>query len=105
MKVGIQRGGDGVLCWNGEAIRAYAAGVDQREQAVSAANPDVEVLPGTVTCHGCVALEYDNGAQCTAELHRTLYRVRGEVGPRPADAAAPLREVPGLRSRIDLDVV
>ena len=48
-----KQGGDGVACWNAEAITAYAAAVDAREAALASANPDLVVTPGLVKCYGC----------------------------------------------------
>ena len=53
MRVEIKQGGDGVSCWNAEAITAYAAAVDAREAALASANPDLDVTPGRVKCYGC----------------------------------------------------
>ncbi|HYI55715.1 MAG TPA: hypothetical protein VEX57_17240 [Microlunatus sp.] len=101
MRVDIKSGGDGVACWNAEAITAYAEAVDARETALTAANPDLVVTPGLVKCYGCETLEFDMGVGCTAKLIRTLYAVAGEVEPRPADAAGSLADITGLRNRID----
>lgn len=101
MRVEIRTGGDGVACWNGQAIREYAAGVDQREQQLAAANPDLTVLAGQVKCYGCEVMEYDYGTRCTATLTRTRYTVEGEIAPRPEDAAGSLLDIPGLVSKIE----
>ncbi|HEY5786633.1 MAG TPA: hypothetical protein VIT65_17845 [Microlunatus sp.] len=101
MRVGIKQGGDGVACWNAEAIAAYAADIDAREAALAAANPDLVVTPGLVKCYGCEKLEFDMGIGCTAMLTRTLYSVAGEVAPRPADAAGSLADIPDLQGRIE----
>jgi len=101
MRVGIKEGGDGVACWNAEAIADYAAAIDAREAALAAANPDLVVTPGLVKCYGCEKLEFDMGIGCTAMLTRTLYSVADEVAPRPADAAGSLSDIAGLRGRID----
>jgi hypothetical protein len=103
MQVEIKQGGDGVACWNAEAIAAYAAAVDARETALAAANPDLVVTPGLIKCYGCETLEFDMGFGCTARLTRTLYAVADEVAPRPADAAGSLADIPHLRGRIDAD--
>ncbi|HYI57847.1 MAG TPA: hypothetical protein VEX66_06740 [Microlunatus sp.] len=103
MRVEIKQGGDGVACWNAEAIAAYAASVDVREAALAAANPDLVVTPGLVKCYGCERLEFDMGFGCTAKLTRTLYAVADEVAPRPADAAGSLADIAGLQGRIDAD--
>lgn len=102
MRVDIKEGGDGVACWNAEAIAAYAAAIDAREAALAAANPDLEVTPGRVKCYGCQVNDFALGIRCTAELTRTLYAVTGEVAPRAADAVGSLADVTGLRNRIDL---
>ena len=101
MRVEIKQGGDGVSCWNAEAIAAYAAAVDAREAALAAANPDLVVTPGLVKCYGCEQLEFDMGFGCTAKLTRTLYAVADEVAPRPADAAGSLSDITHLHGRID----
>ena len=101
MRVEIKQGGDGVSCWNAEAIAAYAAAVDAREAALAAANPDLVVTPGLVKCYGCEQLEFDMGFGCTAKLTRTLYAVADEVAPRPADAAGSLSDIMHLQGRID----
>ena len=80
MRVEIKEGGDGVACWNRDAIAAYAASIDAREAALGDANPDLVITPGLVKCYGCEVLEYDMGTRCTAELTRTLYAVRRRGG-------------------------
>jgi hypothetical protein len=101
MRVEIKQGGDGVSCWNAEAIAAYAEAVDAREAALAAANPDLVVTPGLVKCYGCEQLEFDMGFGCTAKLTRTLYAVADEVAPRSADAAGSLSDITHLQGRID----
>ncbi len=101
MRVDIKEGGDGVACWNAEAIVAYAAATDAREAALAAANPDLVVTPGRVKCYGCQVNDFALGIRCTAELTRTLYAVTGEVAPRLADAAGSLADIAGLQNRID----
>lgn len=101
MQVQIRSGGDGVACWNTEAVLAYASAVDEQEARVAAGNPDVDVRPGKVSCYGCEVMEYDLGVRCTASLTRTLFSVRGEVSPRTADAAAPITAIPGMVTRLD----
>jgi hypothetical protein len=101
MRVDIKEGGDGVACWNAEAITAYAAAVDAREAALASANPDLDVTPGLVKCYGCQVNDFALGIRCTAELTRTLYAVAGEVAPRAADASGSLADIPGLRSRVE----
>ena len=86
MLMEIREGGDGVACWNTDAIAAYVTAINDREAALSDANPDLRVTPGRVKCYGCEVLEFDMGTRCTAELTKTLYAVEGEVGPRRADA-------------------
>ena len=103
MRVEIKSGGDGISCWNAEAIAGYAASVETREVALAEANPDLVVTPGLLKCYGCEVLEFDMGTRCTAELTRTLYSIDGEVSPRDADAAASLAEIPGMRTRIDAE--
>lgn len=103
MQLEIREGGDGVACWNVDAITAYVAAINDREAALSDANPDLCVTPGRVKCYGCEVLEFDMGTRCTAELTKTLYAVEGEVGPRRADASASLSEILGLLTRIDPD--
>jgi hypothetical protein len=105
VEVHTRSGGDGVLCWNVEPMRAYAHEIEGRQIQLTGANPDLVVTPGRITCHGCVALEYGNGYQCTAELTRTLYSVPGEVAPRAEDAAAPLSTIPGFRTRLESETV
>ncbi|HEU5485512.1 MAG TPA: hypothetical protein VFU98_11440 [Microlunatus sp.] len=101
MRVDIKQGGDGMACWNAEAITAYAAAADAREAALGTANPDLVITPGLIKCYGCEELEFDMGTRCTAELTRTLYAVADEVAPRPSDAAGSLADIPGLRPRIE----
>lgn len=101
MRVEIKQGGDGVACWNAEAIAAYAVAADAREAALAAANPDLVVTPGLVKCYGCETLEFDMGFGCTGKLTRTLYAVAGEVAPRAADAAGSLSDIAHLQGRID----
>ena len=70
MQVDIKEGGDGVACWNAEAITAYAAATDARETALASANPDLIVTPGRVKCYGCQVNDFALGIRCTAELTR-----------------------------------
>ena len=70
MRVEIKQGGDGVACWNAEAIAAYAAAVDAREAALAAANPDLVVTPGLVKCYGCEAAGVRHG-----------FRLHGQADP------------------------
>src|SRR3712207_7121413 len=81
MHVGIKEGGDGVRCWNRQAVTAYAEQVNRREAQIAQQNPDVVVLPGRLVCYGCEVMEYDYGIKCTAQLTRTRYAVRGETEP------------------------
>ena len=104
MHVGIKDGGDGVPCWNRQAVTAYVDQVNHREQQVAERNPDVVVLPGRLVCYGCEVMEFDYGVKCTASLTRTRYAVRGETEPRAEDAAGSLLEVEGLRSRAPADL-
>src|SRR3712207_8630007 len=99
MHVGIKEGGDGVRCWNRQAVLAYADQVNSREVQIAQRNPDVAVLPGRLVCYGCEVMEYDYGIKCTAQLTRTRYAVQGETEPRAEDAVGSLQEVPGLLSR------
>lgn len=99
MHVGIKDGGDGVPCWNRQAVLAHVDEVNRREQQVAERNPDVVVLPGRLVCYGCEVMEFDYGVKCTASLTRTRYAVEGETEPRAEDAAGSLLEVEGLRSR------
>ncbi len=99
MRVQIKTGGDGVLCWNGEAINAYAATVNDKEARLGQHNPDLKVMPGQVSCYGCEVMEYDYGTKCTARLVRTRYGVEGEIEPRAEDANGSLGEIPGLLTR------
>ena len=96
MRVEIRSGGDGVACWNDRAIRAHADATTEREARLSAANPDLVVVPGKISCYGCETQEYGYGTKCTAQITKTLYAVAGEVQPRPADAVGWHREIPGL---------
>ena len=104
MRVGIKDGGDGVRCWNRDAVMAYADQVNSREAQIAQQNPDVVVLPGRLVCYGCEVMEYDYGIKCTAQLTRTRYAVKGETEPRAEDAAGSLLEVPGLQSRAPSEV-
>lgn len=104
MRVGTKDGGDGVRCWNREAVTRYAERVNAREAQVAQANPDVVVLPGRLVCYGCEVMEYDYGIKCTASLTRTRYAVRDETEPRVEDAVGSLQEVEGLRERAPSDV-
>jgi hypothetical protein len=104
MRVGTKDGGDGVRCWNREAVTRYVDQVNAREAQVAQANPDVVVLPGRLVCYGCEVMEYDYGIKCTASLTRTRYAVRDETEPRAEDAVGSLREIEGLRERAPSDV-
>ena len=104
MRVGTKDGGDGVRCWNREAVTRYAERVNAREAQVAQANPDVVVLPGRLVCYGCEVMEYDYGIKCTASLTRTRYAVRDETEPRAEDAVGSLQEIEGLRERAPSDV-
>lgn len=99
MHVAVKDGGDGVPCWNRQAVTAYGQQVNRREQQVAEHNPDVVVLPGRLACYGCEVMEFDYGVKCTASLTRTRYAVRGETEPRTEDAVGSLLEVDGLLSR------
>ena len=104
MHVGIKDGGDGVRCWNRQAVTTYVEQVNRREAQIAQQNPDVVVLPGRLVCYGCEVMDYDYGIKCTAQLTRTRYAVQGETEPRAEDAAGSLLEVEGLRSRAPGDV-
>ena len=99
MHVGIKDGGDGVPCWNRQAVLAHVDEMNRREQQVAERNPDVVVLPGRLVCYGCEVMDYDYGVKCTASLTRTRYAVRGELQPRSEDAVGSLSDVVGLRLR------
>lgn len=99
MRVGTKDGGDGVRCWNKDAVSAYADQVNAREAQVARQNPDVVVLPGQLVCYGCEVMDFDYGVKCTATLTRTRYAVEGEIPPRTEDAAGSLSDVVGLRHR------
>ncbi|GAA3568638.1 hypothetical protein GCM10022197_26150 [Microlunatus spumicola] len=101
MRVDIRSGGDGVACWNGDAVRVYAAGVTEREDRLRSANPDLVVTAGQVKCYGCEVMDHGYGTRCTAVLTHPLYSVEGEIGPRPQDAAGSLLEVAGFVSKIE----
>ncbi len=101
MRVDIRSGGDGVACWNGDPIRAYAAGVTEREDRLAAANPDLVITTGQVKCYGCEVMDHGYGTRCTAVLTHALYSVEGEIAPRAQDAAGSLLEIPGLVSKIE----
>jgi len=99
MRVGTKDGGDGVRCWNKDAVLAYADQVNAREAQIARENPAVVVLPGQLVCYGCEVMDYDYGVKCTASLTRTRYAVEGETQPRAEDAVGSLAEVVGLRHR------
>ncbi len=101
MRVDIRTGGDGVACWNEQAVRAYVAGIDERERRLSAANPDLIVHPGQVKCYGCEVMDHGYGTRCTASLTKTRFGVRDEVQPRPEDMTGSLNEIDGLVSKLD----
>lgn len=103
MRVEIRAGGEGVTCWNEQAIETYADGVNQNEERLRQRNPDLVVIPGRVKCYGCEVQEYHYAMKCTAELTKTLFAVEGEVKPRPADAAGLHREIPGLETTLPDD--
>jgi hypothetical protein len=94
----IRAGGDGVQCWNAQAISAYVAGINDREARLSKDNPDVVVRTGRISCYGCEVLDYGYGTRCTAQLTRTYYVITGEIPPRAADAPGSLLDIPGLTS-------
>ncbi|MET1007961.1 MAG: hypothetical protein ABWX96_20585 [Propionibacteriaceae bacterium] len=96
MRVEIRAGGDGVACWNHQAIATYADEVNEREAHLTQRNPDLVVLPGRISCYGCEAQEYGYGIKCTAQISKTMFAVPGEIQPRPADAEGWHREIPGL---------
>jgi hypothetical protein len=101
VRVDIRSGGDGVACWNGDAVRAYAAGVTRREEQLAGANPDLVITTGQVKCYGCEVMDHGYGTRCTAVLTHALYSVEGEIAPRAQDAAGSLLEVPGFVSKIE----
>jgi hypothetical protein len=96
MRADIRNGGDGVACWNDEAISSFVAGVSERERELGQRNPDLVVIPGTISCFGCETQEYGYGTKCTAQIVKTTYAVADEIKPRAADAAGWHREIPGL---------
>lgn len=98
MDIEIKDGGDGVVCWNRDAIEAYAAATANRIATLRERNADLEVVPGRIKCFGCHVQEGNVGTRCTAQLKLTLYGIAGEKGPRASDADAPLQEIPGLTS-------
>lgn len=99
MRVGTKDGGDGVRCWNRQAIATYVDQVNSREAQVAQHNPDVVVLPGRLVCYGCEVMEHGYGIKCTASLTRTRYAVQGETEPRAEDAVGSLLEIEGLLGR------
>lgn len=101
MRVDIRSGGDGVACWNGDAVRAFCGRATEREERLAAANPDLVVHQGQVKCYGCEVMEHGYGTRCTAVLTLTLYSVEGEIAPREADAKGSLLDIPGLVSKIE----
>ena len=104
MRVDIRSGGDGVACWNGDAVRAYCDRATEREQRLKSANPDLVVMEGQVKCYGCEVMEHGYGTRCTAVMTLTLYAIEGEIAPREADAKGSLLDIPGLVSKIDTPV-
>ena len=104
MQVETKDGGDGVRCWNVEAIRAYVDQVNEREASLRGRNPDLVVRPGRVMCYGCEVMEYDYGVKCTAQLTITRFVVEGELEPRADDAKRGLIEIPGLLTKAPDDV-
>ncbi len=101
MRVDIKSGGDGVACWNAEAIAAYEQTITARESARAEANPDLTVTPARLKCYGCEVMEHGYGTRCTAVMTLTMYAVEGEIAPREADAKGSLLDIPGLVSKID----
>jgi hypothetical protein len=101
MRVEIRSGGDGVACWNGDAVRAFAAKATEREERLASRNPDLVVDQGQVKCYGCEVMEHGYGTRCTAVMTLTLYSVEGEIAPREADAKGSLLDIPGLVSKIE----
>ncbi|MGI3782627.1 MAG: hypothetical protein ACRYG2_17840 [Janthinobacterium lividum] len=101
MRVEIRSGGDGVACWNASAVRAYAAGITQREERLAGANPDLVITTGQVKCYGCEVMDHGYGTRCTAVLTHALYSIEGEIAPRAQDAAGSLLEVPGFVSKVE----
>ncbi len=99
MRVDTKEGADGVRCWNVEAIAAYAQRSNEREAALTAANPDLVLLEGVFKCYGCEIQEYDYGIKCTAVVTRSRFGIDGEIEPRPEDAKTGLGSVPGLLTR------
>ena len=101
MRVDIRSGGDGVACWNGDAVRAYAARITRREEQLAAANPDLVIATGQVKCYGCEVMDHGYGTRCTAVLTHALYSIEGEIAPRAQDAAGSLLEVEGFVSKVE----
>jgi len=99
MRVGTKDGGDGVRCWNKDAVTAHVDQVNAREAQIARENPNVVVLPGQLVCYGCEVMDFDYGVKCTASLTRTRYAVEGEIQPRSEDAVGSLSDVVGLRHR------
>ncbi len=96
MQAEILAGGDGVKCWNREAIQAYVKKTNEREARLSQQNPDLVIIPGQIKCYGCEAQEYDYGTKCTAHFTKTVFGIVGEIQPRKEDAVGWQREIPGL---------
>lgn len=96
MRNEIRAGGDGVLCWNREAVAEFVDANNAREARFAERNPDLVVSDGLIRCYGCEVQEHGYGTRCTAVLTRTLYALPDEIAPRPADAAGSLLTVPGL---------
>lgn len=84
------------VCWNVEAIDAYADQVNAKETRL-AGNPDLTVIPGKIACQGCVENQWGNGTFCSAQLTETQFAVAGERPPRPEDAFAATSQIPGFK--------
>ena len=80
-------------------VRAYAAGVTEREERLDAANPDLLVIPGQVKCFGCEVMDHGYGTRCTAVLTHPLYSVEGELAPRAAGRGGLAARDPRLRQQ------
>lgn len=91
IREGAFSGGEQIACWNGDAIQAYADGVNAKEERL-AASPDINVTPGTIACNGCVVNQWGNGTMCSAQLTETQFVVIGERSPRDEDAFGSMSE-------------
>jgi hypothetical protein len=81
----IDRRSCGDDCWNKNAVDAYLETTKAKEERL-AANPDIEVIAGRLSCQGCIVNIHRNGTMCSIQITETQFAVVGERLPSKEDA-------------------